>query len=82
MVNAQVSISLPDTLLSDTESSYLMDIVLSDVQTESVSGFTFVIEYDPTIIFIDTYTKTSLTSGFFVQDNNNESGVYRITRYE
>ncbi len=79
MVNAQVSISLPDTLLSDTESSYLMDIVLSDVQTESVSGFTFVIEYDPTIIFIDTYTKTSLTSGFFVQDNNTETGIYRIT---
>lgn len=76
---AQISISLPDTLIGNVETDFIIDIKMTEIGDDSVSGFTFNIEYDPNKIFIEDYTKTTLSAGFFVQDNNQETGIYRIT---
>ncbi|MEP1306411.1 MAG: T9SS type A sorting domain-containing protein [Balneola sp.] len=76
---AQVTLSLPDTVLSTEQSEFLLDVNLDDIGQDSISGFTMVIHYDPDIVKISGYNKTSLTQNFFVQDNDEEPGVYRLT---
>lgn len=78
-VHAQVQVSIEDTVISNELNSHIIDVILTNLGSDSVSGFTFEIEYDPSKVFLEGYTKTTLSSGFFVQDNNQDSGIYRIT---
>ncbi|MEQ8577163.1 MAG: T9SS type A sorting domain-containing protein [Balneola sp.] len=76
---AQVTLSLPDTVLSTEQSEFLLDVNLNEIGQDSISGFTIVIHYDPDIVKISGYNKTPLTQNFFIQDNDEEQGVYRLT---
>lgn len=77
--DAQLLVSLPDTVISDESDNFAIEIPISGVGQDSVSGFTFSIQYNPGKITINGYEKTALSSSFFVQDNNQEAGIYRIT---
>jgi hypothetical protein len=71
--------SIPDTLLSDDISSFQLPIILDNPNQDSISGFTFTIEFDSGVIDISSYIKSDLTNGFYIQENNSEDGLYRIT---
>jgi hypothetical protein len=77
--DAQLFVSLPDTVISDEGDNFAIEIPISGVGQDSVSGFTFSIQYNPSKITINGYEKTALSSSFFVQDNNQKAGIYRIT---
>ncbi len=76
---AQVVISIPDSIVSDEVSTIYIPIYLQKVSPDSISGFTFNIEYSSDIIQVDGYSKTEMTTNFFIQDNNETPGIYRIT---
>lgn len=80
---AQIKILVPDTtIISMDASGMLLPVKVEGLtnSTDSISSYTIELEYDASIIEINSYSLINTkTFNFTTYDNSNESGVYSIS---
>ncbi len=72
-LNAQVSISLPDSVLSIQESEVMYPIYLENMATDSILGYTMEFKFNPNILTVSTFNSTSTLSSSFSAVGNNDT---------
>ncbi len=77
---AQLQVSLPDTVVGTDETSLLVPITIEGLSGDSISGFTFKVGFDPSIVSVSGFSKSStLSSSFQVNGNGDTSESYIVS---
>lgn len=72
-LQAQVGITLPDSVLSVQESEVMYPVYLENMSSDSILGYTMEFKYDPGILSISSFNSSSTLSSSFSAVGNNET---------
>lgn len=77
---AQVTINLPDTVVSSDSNQLVIPVKISDTDGADIYGYSMQFTFDPEVISITGFSvENTLSASFLTFENTNTSGVYFIS---
>ena len=79
-IQAQVTVSLPDTVFSSESELLMIPVRINDIGESDIYGYSMEITFNPELISITGFSnENTLSSSFLTFDNAGNSGLYLIS---